>query len=660
VRDHEGKRLAYEGQHTGYWLYWHGQFRRLTIPADTRPQLGQAAITWDWSQPVERMVVRTQTHFVVTDDRYAVRFLIIFSLDHPTARPHFSWGIDIDLGGTLNNYHWIPGPTHTAYSFESPPLTLWLVSTYDRQIGVTPFDGCQALITIPRGRIMHSNRFRDAPPPERALEMRVGMPPGYEDVAERYNLLPAGEPARLHGFLVLDDGYYDASVQRVHALHPLEPLPQRFSYWQHLRDVTDMLLDPAKYFEEHEGIMLYAHGEGPAHEPKVSIGREGPGWGGAWDTEVAAYLMRYREHVERDLARKNLLRDHARRMIDGWLTNPRFVFSRDLTWRAPGDMRGSMSSSMEWKRRGTPPYVWTAHHAYMIIFLLDLYALGRWDDCLETALDLGEWFLRNQQPDGSIPGMWMVDINRAIPWGGSQPASTAFMIPALRKLHAAAPDDRWLAAARRLADHYVDELLAERPEYGNGEPELIVWESDAVIATSLAYIVWGYADAYDLWSDARHRQVLERYTRMLLALGATWEPNEELLRGPEKVKVPPYGMDRKIAGGFSIGTFRHFFYWQMNRNEIGYALMRAYEVLGDQACLNWLRAFIDWHTYYVFTEEVALSPVTTYGSSPQNHRWTSSKPMGWDNDWGCTAAKMAYLMLDALRRGYLADGETLR
>ena len=41
---------------------------------------------------------------------------------------------------------------------------------------------------------------------------------------------------------------------------------------------------------------------------------------------------------------------------------------------------------------------------------------------------------------------------------------------------------------------------------------------------------------------------------------ATSLRDEELLRGPGKVKVPPYGMDRKIAGGFSIGTFRHFFY----------------------------------------------------------------------------------------------------
>jgi hypothetical protein len=299
----------------------------------------------------------------------------------------------------------------------------------------------------------------------------------------------------------------------------------------------------------------------------------------------------------------------------------------------------------------------------MVYFLVELYRLGGWEDCLQTAIETGEWFLRNQQEDGSIPGKWMVEVNRAIrwggeqpPWGGEQPAATLFMIPALRRLNEVVPDDRWLRAARRLAEHYIDQLLAPRPEYGKGEPEVVEWESKALVATSLAYIIWGYADAYELWPEERYRQVLERYCRMLLALGATWEPNEELLRGPDKVKAPPYGMDRKIAGGFSQGTGRHLFHWQMNRNEIGYALMRAWEVLKDPVYLDWLRAFIDWHTYYVFTTEVEFSPVTTLGSSPQNHRWTSNVQMGWDNDWGCSAAKMAYLILDCLDRGHLPTG----
>ena len=655
VQDLMGKTLAYEGEHTGYWTYWWGEFRRLSIPVTSCPKVKTGAVVWEWQELIEKTIVRVLAKFVRTEDRKAIRFSISFCFDQATARPHFSWGLDIAVEGTLNDYHWVPNPTATAYSFANPLMTIWLVSTYDKANGVTKFDGCQALITIPRDRVMHSSSFQEKSLPERHLEMHVRMPPGYEDICKRHNVLPAGQETILHGYILLAEGYFDESVAQAHKLHPLEPLPKRFSYRCHLSEVVDNLLDPNKYFDEHEGKMLYCYGPGPSQEPKICIGREGPGWGGGFDTEVATYLMRYRELNEDERERKEMLKQHVRCMIDGWLTNPRFNFGSDLIWRIPGDMRGSMSPSLEWKRRSNPPIVWTTHQAYMIYFLVDLYLLGGWDDCLQKAIETGEWFLRNQQSDGGIPGLWTVEVNHAIPWGGEQPASTLFMIPALLKLNKVAPDERWLTAARCLAERYVDQLMVSRPEYGNGEMEWVVWEVKSITSTSLAYIIWAYADAYDIWPQDRFREVLERYGRMLLALGASWEPNEELLRGPEKVKIPPYGMDRKIAGGLSHGCFRHFFHWQMNRNEAGYALLRAWEVLEDPVYLDWLRAFIDWHTYFVITEEVEFSPVTTLGSSPQNHRWTSNVEASWNNDWGCTAAKMAFLILDCLEKQIICD-----
>ena len=195
VQDLQGKVLAYEGEHTGYWTYWHGKFHRLAIPTTIHPKMEMDAVVWDWQQPLENTVAHVQARFARTEDRQAVQFTLSFSFDSATARPHFSWGVDVAVEGTLNNYHWVPGPTATAYSFASPHLTFWHLGTYDRGNGVTQFDGCQALITIPRGRVMHSTRFQDKPPPERHLEMHVRMPPGYEDVCERRNVLPAGQEA---------------------------------------------------------------------------------------------------------------------------------------------------------------------------------------------------------------------------------------------------------------------------------------------------------------------------------------------------------------------------------------------------------------------------------------------------------------------------------
>jgi len=654
ILEKTGKVLASEEEHTGYATYLKGKFYKLRIPAHVVPQKDKGHINWQWEQNIQGIGAEVQARFARCKTGDAVRLTIIFQFNQTITQPHFSWGLDIAVEDSLNGYHWIPGPTATAYSYEEPALTLWLLSTYDHKKGIQKLDGCQALITIPRGRVMSlQTRFRKPPPPEKKLEMHLRMPPGYEDANPRKNVLPAGTPVRLHGYILLAGRYFCDSVLRVHKLQPLEPLPARFDYQKHLRDVVKSLLDPAKYYEEHRGIVYYCHGEKPPEKPRICKGREGPGWGGAFDAEMAYFLMRYAQQYETDQAKKELLKNHVRRMIDGWLTNPRFLFSDDLTWRHPGDMRASMSPSMGWKRRGNPPIVWTAHQAYMLNFLIDLYRQGGWNDCKHWAVEIGEWTLRNQRPDGSLPGAWIVQGNQASPHGGFQPASVVWMISALLNLDELAPDQRWHQAARRIADCYVDDLLAPRPEYGNGELALVVWEAKAIIPTSLAYIICGYADAYKKWQDPKYKTVVDRYGRMLIALGATWEPHEELLRGRKKIQCPPYGMDLKMAGGISCGTFRHFYLYQMNRNEIGYALMRAYEVLKDPVYLKWLRAFIHWHLHFVFTREVEFSPVTTYGCAPQNHRWTSNDLACWDIDWGCTSAKMAALILDCLEQNYL-------
>ena len=46
-------------------------------------------------------------------------------------------------------------------------------------------------------------------------------------------------------------------------------------------------------------------------------------------------------------AKKAELKKHVRCMIDGWLTNPKFVFLDALTWQSPGDMKGALSICMQ-------------------------------------------------------------------------------------------------------------------------------------------------------------------------------------------------------------------------------------------------------------------------------------------------------------------------
>jgi hypothetical protein len=88
----------------------------------------------------------------------------------------------------------------------------------------------------------------------------------------------------------------------------------------------------------------------------------------------------------------------------------------------------------------------------------------------------------------------------------------------------------------------------------------------------------------------------------------------------------------------------------MNRNEIGDGLLRAFEVTGDETYRDFLVAYMNWHMYFQFMNEVPEEPVSTLGSCPQNLLWTRSVP-GYNNDFGCTASKNASLMMKLLERG---------
>ena len=232
------------------------------------------------------------------------------------------------------------------------------------------------------------------------------------------------------------------------------------------------------------------------------------------------------------------------------------------------------------------------------------------------------------------------------------------MTSALLELHGVTQDERYKESALRLADHAYPHLAEPIPHWGQGELDWLYLDANAIDPTGVAYIIWGYADAYQLTGDDRYRQLVEKFATILICLFALWEPHEQYLRGSYKVTLGEHGMDRKIAGGITHGNWpSRYGHALMNRNELGDALLRAYEVTRNETYRDFLVAFVNWHTYFQFTGEVKEEPVSTVGSCPQNHRWTTSKP-NYNNDWGCTASKMASLVMKLLRRGILVDQET--
>jgi hypothetical protein len=411
----------------------------------------------------------------------------------------------------------------------------------------------------------------------------------------------------------------------------------------------------------------------------MQVDTQGPGWGGAFDCENACHLVRLSSTRQGN----PLQRKHARRMLDGFLLSPEFHVPETTTWKRAGDMSGAVIGTGWW-----PDRIWTAHQAYMIYHLSEIHLRAGWQDCLDEAVRISEWFLRNQAEDGSIPALWgfeaplrplIRDVWR--PAGGRtrppypapgrafleyecQPASCAHMVTALLKLAQARPEPDLRPNARRLMDFLCRQLESPCARFGNGELDYLCSGAWSMDPTGLAYIIWALADAFQAWGEDRSRSLLERYTMTLLAYGVTYDCREGWLRPPEKTSLPPYGADIRMAGGITHGNWRPcfgegstcYFNYLMNRNEIAQALARSYRALGDERIKDWLVAFMNWGMYFQFTQEVAGSPVSTLGGQPQNHPWTSDSG-NWNNDWGATTMKMAGTCASLLEDGLLEETE---
>jgi len=292
--------------------------------------------------------------------------------------------------------------------------------------------------------------------------------------------------------------------------------------------------------------------------------------------------------------------------------------------------------------RWMPDFVWSAHQGTTMHWLAHVHRLTGWADTLAVAQDLAAWVVPNQAPDGSLPSLWHFDVDLDALWQpdapldrvyegelpahlagmlpcdarppvtrlpepgptrssevlGCQPASCAPVVTGLLSLYAQDGNPDWLAAARRLTDHLVAQLRPPLADYGCGESDYLLRRQCWQLPTGTAAVIWFLADALDAWGDTVFEELLHRYAHTLLAQGALYDPHVDLLRPQEKVRVPPYNMDLKIAGGFTHGPSPVL----MNRNEMPIALHRAWQATGNELYRDWLVAYLNWQTYFQFTK----------------------------------------------------------
>jgi hypothetical protein len=500
------------------------------------------------------------------------------------------------------------------------------------------------------------------------------------DISKEPCVLKAGQTAELRSIVAIRPGFYYEHMEANERLQPLEAHKPRYPYRHYVDMAVKNFHDPKKYHKEHKGILYYTAVDGDVKNPRIQYWTEGPGWGGACDAENAYNTLLYGQKFAKASERQQF-ETHARRMLDGWLTNPRFRVPKNVYCKKPGDMDEAIIAT-GW----FPDCIWTAAQADFILRLSDIHAMTGWSDCLETAKNIGRWVLRHQAADGSIPTLWQFPIkyskellgdwrptyslclrkdSRAQVLVEGQPASSCFLIVALFHLHKVDPQGPWYRAALKLLKWTVARLNLPLSEFGNGEFDYLVFQARSMDPTGLSYILWGLAEAYDHLKDEKYLKLLRRYMNTLLAYGVTYDCHETLRRPESKVTLKKYGTDIKLAGGITHANWmpvykRGFggrFNLLMNRNEMAEGMFQAWRVTKDRRYRRWLEAYVNWQTYFQFTREVPGSLVTTRGSCPQNHFWTTDFG-NWNNDYALTAHKWVGTYLKLISAGI--DGEKNR
>jgi hypothetical protein len=654
IEDLQGNILAFESEHSGLQCLVNGINKSLKVPVeeDSRIQAEEGCIRWrfDLTEPAMRIEGEIKAY-----DSSSVTILYRLKALENISKPHLSWGLKLNVLMPVNRYHFTQSPTQMLYSFADKGLTLSMLSVKDSKQEVSRFHGCQALVA-------------ENPDPG-SLEFHLRTPPGFVDPAKSDFTLRKGETVELRGFLAIRPGMYYEHVPLNEQVQPLEMQPSRYPYQNYIDMAVENFRDPRKYYEEHEGILYHTAVDGDMKKPRIQYWTEGPGWGGGFDAENAYITILHAQQQKASEKRQDGIK-HARKMLDGWLHNPRFRVSEDIFYQQPGDMKEVVIAT-GW----FPDCIWTGAQADFILRLADIYKLTGWEDCLETAIQIGNWVVRHQAPDGSIPTVWQFSIEYPPELGEGwrpyfsrcqrndknaeilidcQPVTACITMLAMYHLHKADPAGNWDKTADKLLNWAVPRLEEKLSEFGNGEFDYLVFRSRSMDPTGIAYIIIGLATAYDHCQDSRLLKLVRRYMETMLAYSANWDCQEHWLRPPEKMTLAPYGADIKLAGGITHGNWmpvynRGFggrFNLLMNRNEIAEGMFHAWRVTQDIRYRQHLEAFANWQTYFQFTKEVENSPVTTRGSCPQNHFWTTDFG-NCNNDYAVTAHKWVgtYMLL---------------
>lgn len=658
VRAHDGTLLAYEGEPCGIVVWVDGE--RFECPMPVTPDLLRVAknrISWRHDYATAGVQVAGDYEKL---DAQCLRIKLRFRAVKDLISPHFSWGINMASGEAINNYHWTQSPTQMSYSFKNQALTLWMLNDHDRP--ARRFSGCQALVA-------------EHPDPQ-ALEFHVRTPPGYAEVKPHAHVLKAGQTAEIMCVLALRPGWFYEHKAANAKIQPLEKLPSRYPYKRYVEMAVAQFMDQRKYHAEDKGIMYYTAVDGTPEQPQFQDWTQGPGWGGAWEVETAWGLLRYATELAPAKHRARYIR-HARNMLDGFLSNPKFRVPAGVQVNQPGDMKEAMLSTYWF-----PDMIWTGAQADFMLHLSHIYELTQWNDCREAAKAIGTWVLRHQAADGTIPTLWQFPVNyseKLISHGwrpefslchrkdkkaeevvGYQPASSAFLVLALLRLWQIDPAPKWHAAAMKLLAVTADRLEQALPEFGNGELDYLVYNAKSMDPTGLSYIIQCLAEAFQMTKNARYENLLCRYTDTLLAYGVTFDWHETLLRPKIKTTLGDYQADIRLAGGMTHANWRPIFgrgfggrfNLLMNRNEMADALLAAWQATRKDAYREWVEAYANWQTYFQFLGEVKNSPIMTKGSCPQNHFWTTDFG-NWNNDYATTAQKWVGSYLSLMKSGLL-------
>jgi hypothetical protein len=542
-----------------------------------------------------------------------------------------------------------------------------MINTCDHRHSIRRFSGCQALIT-------------EHPDPE-SLEFHLRMPPGYAEVNKHEYTLKAGQSAGLRCVLALRPGRFYEHRLKNEKIQPLEKHPSRYPYKRYVDMAVNQFMDARKYHPEHKGILYYTAVDGTADKPQFQDWTEGPGWGGGWEIENSYNLLLYANEIAPKHKREQYI-NHARMMLDGFLTNPKFHVPQGVYYKKKGDMKEAIRTTYWF-----PDFIWTGGQADFILRLSQIYNMTKWEDCLEKAKKIGQWVLRHQAGDGSIPTLWQFPVQysrKLVDMGwrpdfslcyrkdkkaevvvGYQPASSAFLIVALLNLYYTDKAEIWRDSALKLLKITAEHLDKDLSEFGNGELDYLVYRANCMDPTGLSYIIQCLAEGYKMTNKPRYKKLLSRYTDTLLAYAVTFDFKETLLRPKVKTTLGEYKTDIRLAGGITHANWRPIlgrnfggrFNLLMNRNEMGDALLAAWKITQKNQYKEWLEAYANWQTYFQFLGEVKNSPVSTKGSCPQNHFWTTDFG-NWNNDYACTANKWVGTYLHLIKAGFNGTFET--